>query len=137
MAIRVDASDVRKLIDLDPSLDLEAFIIEASALTDAVEAADADSMLTESLLFAIEANLAAHFAEPRDPQYTSKSTDGASGAFQGQTGLCLENTKWGQKAMMLDISGYLVTLNAKDAGKRVASLQWMGRKRYPYVGRGF
>jgi hypothetical protein len=125
MAWRTTEEQVREIIDTDVSLSIAPFIDQASALTDKVSAADTTGELGTDLLLMIEKNLAAHFYAFRDPQYTSKSTGGASGSFQGQTGLGLNATYWGQTAMLLDVTGYLTELNMATRPK--ASLTWLGK----------
>ena len=54
--------------------------------------------------------IAAHVYMTSDRGYTSKSTDGSSGSFQGQTGRYFEATYYGQTAVALDPTGYLASL---------------------------
>jgi hypothetical protein len=83
--------------------------------------------LKETPLTADEAELverwvAAHFYQQSDQGYTSRSTGGASGSFQGQTGMYFESTKYGQSAVMLDPSGCLTSI----AARRSAGGYWLG-----------
>ena len=67
----------------------------------------------------IMAWLAAHAYKQSDQALASKSTDGASGSYQGQTGdMGLKSTKYGQMALMLDSTGLLngISNNARAGG---------------------
>lgn len=70
----------------------------------------------------IERWLAAHYYQQSDRGYSSRSTADASGAFQGQTGMRLESTMYGQTALTLDPSGCLA-----DLGKRQPKAIWLGK----------
>lgn len=71
----------------------------------------------------VERLLAAHVYAMSDQPYASKSTGGASATFQGQTGLGLKGTKYGQRAMLVD---YTRVLAALDEGK-IATTSWLGK----------
>lgn len=63
----------------------------------------------------LERYLAAHLYGHQNQFLTSKSTGGASGSFQGQTGMHLEATYYGQTAMnLLDPSGCLAAMNKRQ-----------------------
>lgn len=84
----------------------------------------------------IEANLAAHFYCCSDRPYASRSTEGASGSFVGQTGMYFEATQYGQKAMKLDPSGCLEAIG--KGARNVVRGVWLGRppsEQRPYVER--
>jgi hypothetical protein len=78
--------------------------------------------LTTGELELIERWLSGHFYAMLDQTLSSKSTNGASGSFHGQTGMRFEATKYGQTAMGLDYSGSLEALQKRQ----VASCSWMG-----------
>jgi hypothetical protein len=104
---------------------LNVHIRRANRLTDWLQTQDAadQGMLNDGLLQEIETLLACHFYSTKDQPYTSKSTNGASGSFQGQYGMHLERTMYGQDAIVMDVSGKLATL-----GKRTrARLIWGGK----------
>ena len=124
MAQRTTIDKVGKRIKHNVSIDLQPFIDTAVALTDYLDSKDTDNILTSALLIQIEEYLACHFYAHRDQQYSNKSTGGASGTFQGQTGMMLESTQWGQTAMLLDVTGILVTMNDKQTV--TAKLTWAG-----------
>lgn len=104
---------------------LVPFIDTASSLVNKVSTFDAanGSTLSSTDLELIERWLSAHFYAQSDQLYTSKSTGKASGSFQGQTGMHLENTIYGQQAMLLDTSGYL---SAVQKGGIVGGF-WLGK----------
>lgn len=108
----------------NPPPDLTGFIDSASALVDQVvsSATSRGITLTTTLLEIIERWLAAHYYAQADPLYMSKSTQGASGSFMGQSALGLDSTRYGQQAKRLDISG---SLAAFDLNAR-ADLLWLG-----------
>jgi len=123
MAWRTTEEDVREIIDTVTTYPVRPFIATANALTDHVSSQDSDLVLSGAMLIQIELYLAAHFYAIRDPQYQTKSTGGASATFQGQTGMKLDLTWWGQQAIMLDASG---TLAAMNDGPKKASADWLG-----------
>lgn len=123
MAWRVTQEDVRELIETDTELNLAPFIDTATALTDYVSGQDTLSVLTTALLKEIEKYLAAHFYEHRDQMYSSKKTGDANAKFQGEWGMGLDSSKWGQTAKMLDITG---TLTALSKGVKRVGLAWLG-----------
>lgn len=67
--------------------------------------------------------LAAHMYVMMDQTYQMRSTLRASGQFQGQTGMMLMASKYGQMAIATDISG---CLNNVDKQSRVRAF-WGGR----------
>ncbi|MFA5376347.1 MAG: hypothetical protein WC455_11435 [Dehalococcoidia bacterium] len=136
MAARVTQAEVRDIVDNDGTTDMTPFITAANALTDRVDTLDTDGILSDALLKEIERHLAAHFYQSLDQGYQSKSTDGASGSFQGQYGMHLERTAYGQNAMTMDFTGTLAAINK---GKPKASMLWLGLKQSEqtdYVDRG-
>jgi hypothetical protein len=70
----------------------------------------------------IEALIAAHMYSMMDQIRASKGTAGANATFQGQTGMRLEFSKYGQMALLLDMSG---TLEALDK-RKIAGAAWLG-----------
>jgi hypothetical protein len=108
---RTDADLVSKLLakDYRPGADLDAHILTASVLVDRVADAGmaAGAQVPDPLLELIERWLAAHAYCMVDQPYSSKSTEGSSGSFQGQTGKYYEATKYGQMAVSLDSTGTL------------------------------
>lgn len=68
--------------------------------------------------------LTAHLYVMSDQNYKARSTLRASGQFQGDTGMYLEASKYGQTAVLLDPSG---CLNAIGTRAR-ASIFWGGKR---------
>jgi len=122
-AFRVEETDIRRVSQVGDTFDVTLFHRIANTLVDTVEDNDDQSLLTTALKREIELLLAAHFCEHKDQLYTSKSTDGASASFQGQFGMGLLSTKYGQSAVELDITGYLRGL---AQGVTECSLDWGG-----------
>ena len=110
---------------------LTPYIDTASAkVDDIVEYASDEGLdaVPAARLELIERWLAAHYYCVSDQPFQSKSTAGASGSFQGQTGKGLESTKYGQTAIDLDPTGYLRSLASEAAtnSSRSASMFWGG-----------
>lgn len=124
---RAAETDVREIIDLDAALKLDRFIQAASRLVDYVEDCDTNNLLSADHLRDIEIQLAAHFAAHRDQRYAAKKTADASATFQGQTGMGLDSTQYGQTAKILDVTGCLADLDRDSKrGKTTVGLQWLG-----------
>lgn len=105
---------------------LTAFIDTATAMVDEVvtEATERSLTISSTLLERIEAYLSAHFYGLSDQFYTSRSTAGASGSFQGQTGMGLDATLYGQTAKRLDPTGILAGM---DESVGYATMTWLGK----------
>lgn len=114
--------------DNDQAADLTPFIDTASAMVDDVVAcisAKGGMALTAARLELIERWLAAHYFKVSDKPYSSRSTEGASGGFDGQTAMYLESTLYGQTALRLDSSGCLDAAGGKEV--KTAGAAWLGR----------
>lgn len=125
-----------KQYDAKTAPSLTPFIDTAASIVDDVVACAAkkEIVLTSTKLELIERWLAAHAYAHADQLYSSSSAGGASGSFQGQTGMHLESTQYGQMAMNLDSSGCLRAINK---GAR-AGVTWLGKppsSQIPYVDR--
>lgn len=122
--------------DYDGTTNLEPYIETGSSIVDDMVAYATAAGLTaysSSKLELIERWLSAHCYKSSDQAYASESVGGASGSFQGQTGLYLDGTKYGQMAKTLDVNGYL---SAMLSG--TPSLKWGGKRygdRIPYYQR--
>lgn len=105
--------------------DLDPFILTASVIVDRVRtcAVSKSVTLTAVELELIERWLAAHCYALSDQPYASKSESGGGGAFQGQTGMALDATKYGQQAQVLDYSGCLRAIGRRQT----ASAAWVGK----------
>lgn len=116
--------------DTENSPDLTPFIDTASAYVDDIVTCAADQdpavTLTDARLELIERWLAAHFYVVSDQTYASKSTEGASASFHGQTGMYIESSRYGQTAMSLDKSGCLASIGG-SAGRIRVGTAWLGK----------
>lgn len=142
--MRTNQEAVQKILGnhFETGKDLSPFIEMAAVLVDWLETNDTESDLSTNALEIIERNLSAHFYEMSDPIAASKSTDGAGGSFQGQTAMVLSGTKYGQTAMLLDLTGQLSkrSKEAETGVKKVASLDWVGLRTHqqiPYRDKNF
>lgn len=124
--------------DVATAPSLVPFIETASLIVDRVAdcAIDKEKTLTTAELERIEAWLAAHYYSQSDRNYISRSTEGASGAFAGQTGMHLQSTLYGQTAVNLDYSGCLADLQAASTLTptpvnvvQATSFAWLGKPR--------
>ena len=106
MAVLVTKTDVKQVIDTDlGDTDLDYFISLADL--EIVEKLTGKG-LSDARLKEIERWLTAHFiASSRDPQIKSEGVDVLSSSYEGQTGMGLEFTRYGQQVMKLDTSGTL------------------------------
>lgn len=106
---RTDAAAIGLVIELDPDISLVGVIRTANVMVNnLLSCATANGIAIDSdTLTEIETWLAAHLYAHQDPQYSEKRTEKAMGKFQGQTGMGLESTMWGQTALLLDPSGCL------------------------------
>lgn len=124
---RVTAEQVQAIIEVDTTsiTDFTPFITAASALvTKFCSATDYD----EDYLLEIERWLAAHFCAIRDMRPASESAGPVSVSYQFKVGMALENTMYGQQAMLLDYMGGLSRWSRQvQEGKRAAAtLFWLG-----------
>lgn len=140
MAIRTTQDRVKAVLlrDYDGETDLQASMETATDLVDRAVAygADVDVVPTSTQLENLERWLAAHFYAVSDRTYSNRSTEGASGTFDGQTAMGLDATLYGQTAKLIDPTGYLRTLDADPStptGRPRVRLSWLGSEepRYP------
>lgn len=132
MAIRTTDELVKEVLapgedyDLENNPSLTPFIAIANALVDKVAACATrkTDTQTDSTLTLMETWLAAHYYVQSDQNYTSESTGGASGSYQGSTAdKGIRGSKYGQSALEIDFSGCLDAITAK----RKASAMWGGK----------
>lgn len=122
---RTDADAVKGILltdyDTKKAPSLVPFIETANVMTTRVAAlaVAAEDPMSATELELLERWLAAHCYCMSDQPYSSRSTGGASGSFQGQTGKGLEATKYGQMALELDPGSYLTAT--------VVGMTWMGK----------
>lgn len=116
MAARVTETEVKEIIDT--SVNTRAFITAANMV---VNQNLQNQGLSNELLKEIERWLAAHFVAIRDPREQSKKVGSSSANYQGQTGLGLDHTSYGQQVKVLDYTGTLGNLGFKRASIAVVS----------------
>jgi hypothetical protein len=111
---RTTTTAVRAILETDlTEAQLTAFIASANTL---ITANLATSALTAAELVEIERWLAAHLAAVRDQRAKSeKFADAYTVTYQGETGLGLDATLYGQQVQLLDWTGTLRGLGLKRA----------------------
>lgn len=131
MALRTTAPEVKDLLGDDyglradgtpPSLTIHMRSANALLARVITCAARKGITITDEELYLLETWLSAHYYTQNDPTYTSKSTAGASGSFQGQTGKFFEASRYGQTAIKLDPSGCIENIQ----GSQTARMGWVG-----------
>jgi len=135
MAFRTDKDAVHNILGPHYGLvngallNVLPFIESANGLVDRVVVKDTGSLMSASDLELVERWLSAHLYAHADQLYQNKSQGGASGGFQGQTGMYFSSTQYGQTALMLDYTGTLADLEkqAKE-GKKTAGFIWLGTR---------
>lgn len=126
---RTTEDAVQRLLgpNYDGASDLLEPITTASMFVDLIVACNTRKgglALGDTQLERIEAYIACHLYGHGDQFYQSRSTQGASGSFQGQTGqLGLEGSQYGQTALRLDTSGCLSVINNPS---RKVGMTWLG-----------
>lgn len=135
MAVRTTEDQVKGVLlsDYGPKSDgtlpsLTPFIDTASSIVDEVVvcATARGKTLSAARLELLERWLAAHFYAVSDRPYKEKTTDRARAKFQGETGMYLESSHYGQTAKTLDTSGCLSAMDG--ATRKTAGVLWMGKK---------
>lgn len=71
--------------------------------------ADANSNIDSERLTDIELMLAAHYASAQDQRHERDSGESRSTSYQGETGMGIKGTKYGQRAAALDPTGILAS----------------------------
>jgi hypothetical protein len=71
--------------------------------------------LSEETLGEIEVWLAAHFLSARDQRKKQVKADDVAVTYQGETGMGLQSTVYGQQAMILDPTNTLASTSQKRA----------------------
>ena len=126
MAIRTTSEAVGKLhpagSDEDEDVDFTPFIETANNLVDQV---CLESDYSDATLELIERWLAAHFYAQLDPRTVMEEVRGARERFEGETKIRLDNTRYGQQAMIIDTAGNLKALN-EGKGKITAKALYVG-----------
>lgn len=110
---RITPSELQEIIQTTLNVvELGPFIQAANVL---VTAKLGSSGLDDALLKEIERWVAAHFLAARVPQVKSESVGGASATYQVNTKDGLGSTVYGERALMLDVTGALARLGQKAA----------------------
>lgn len=111
---RTNKSDVRDIFDTNIDDDsLDAWIEIANELVDDI--ANADSSIDSTRLTKIEKLLSAHFASTEEPLVEEDSIGDSSATYQGEWGMNLRSTDYGQSAIVLDPTTTLSTLGKPSA----------------------
>ena len=112
MANRVDAADVKAIIDTDLSdSDVGVFITTANNI---VTARLSEAGLSDETLVEIERWLSAHLVAIRSPLLKKQEIMDAVDEYQyGKLGMGLQFTAYGQQVLLLDTSGILSTMGGK------------------------
>lgn len=107
--VRTSAEDVKEIIDTSlTDSQIKAFINTANNL---VEQYLAGSSLASCILEDIEKFLTAHLIHLRDPRVEKESFGDVSQTYQGETGMGLEATQYGQMVTALDQTGKLSSID--------------------------
>jgi hypothetical protein len=115
----------------DEPLDVSPFILAATTLVSrlALGALENEVPVLDEELELIERWLAAHYiSTPNRPLQSAKTGD-ASARYQGRTDMYLDATFYGQTAVTLDPTGYLLqftTEGAKKGGPVTIGIEWLG-----------
>lgn len=103
---RTTVTKVRNVFDTDLSdSELTSWMDVATELVDDV--ANADPSLSDSRLEKIERLTTAHLASTEDQRISNASRETGSVNYQGQSGMGLNSTTYGQQAKVLDPTGQL------------------------------
>ncbi len=123
--MRTTAIAVAKIIKVTTGADLDPFIETANSLVTAI---CVSTDLTTAQLELIERWLSAHFYAIRAPRRIMEKAGDVAQGFKYELDLALNQTTYGQQAMLLDISGALAAYNAQivKGGPRVATVAWLG-----------
>lgn len=110
MSNRTSDAKVKEILDTDIT-DTTPFITAANlVVTDKLGGQD----LSDDYLEEIERWLAAHLACARDPRHKAEKTGDASVTFTGNFGEGLQSTPYGQHVLLLDPTGILAKVGAKQ-----------------------
>lgn len=105
---RTTSEQVAKVLEVDADIDLTVFIDSANELVSEV---CVDSGYTDVRLELIERWLAAHFYSQREHLVSHEQVGPVQQSYQLKVGLFLQNTPYGQHALMLDTAGNLAALS--------------------------
>lgn len=113
---QVTIDEVKEVFETDlTDAQMNAFITAANLMvTDQLNGVHSAGLLKE-----IERYLAAHLAASRDQRIAREQHVDSSWTYQGQYGLGLQSTDYGQHVLMLDTSGTLTNLGTKKSQFKV------------------
>lgn len=119
------AAQVATIIEVDDTIDLDAFIDTAHEL---VEELCTDSGYTTTRLELIERWLSAHFYAIRDARIKLERAGPVAAHYQHELGLNLADTMYGQQAMLIDTAGSLAALSkrAEEGKRKGVGVTWLG-----------
>ena len=130
---RTTVDQVEAIVEIDSGISLTPFIEVANSLVTEVCAAATDSAGTlvydATRLELIERWLAAHFYCIRDPRASREEVDDVATTYRSVVEIGLNNTHFGQMAMIIDTNGGLARLNKSTEGGKsnTVSLSWLGK----------
>lgn len=104
---------VGKIIEVDPTIDLEPFLLDAAVFYNSV----VGTANTEEVAEMVERWLSAHFYSIRDNRVSQESAGPVSQTLVGRVDLRLDGTYHGQQAIMLDTSERLAGWMLRASGK--------------------
>ncbi len=132
MPVRTDAERVRKIL-YDPleEDDYEPHIEAASLLVDELCVDTSDHTYTDARKEMIERYLAAHFFTVQTGQVTEEQAGPVREKVAFKIDLYLNNTKYGQQAIVLDTAGNLARYQAilEGGGPRAVAMHYLGTTR--------
>lgn len=108
----VDEDDVRSIAEFEmvSDDDLEVFIDDAEGYVSDLTPLDDNDRYSENTFERVVKWVAAHLASMKQKRVSEESFTDASMKFEGETGMMLKFTRYGQQAIVLDPSN---TLGAK------------------------
>lgn len=111
---RTTVQKVRSILDTNVEDNaVTSWMDIASTLVDDI--ADADPTVSDSRLAKIEKVLTAHLVSTQDQRHAATSGASRSVEYQGETGMGIEGTKYGQQAVALDPTNTLANMSKPDA----------------------
>lgn len=140
---RTTDEEVRQIIELDDDIDTEPFIEGANEIVTEICASvlqddGVTPFHTNSRLKLIERWLAAHFAATLGPRAHVEQVGLIRNHFESKVELRLQNSAWGQQALVFDTSGALAAYNngldkvtqpefqgVEEPGKKF-KIRWLG-----------
>lgn len=125
MAYRITDADVEELIEVDVAISLTPFIAAAEELV--TELCLASGYSTTRLKI-IESWLAGHFYTMRDQQVANEAAGSVRVSYQYDIGRNLQQTKYGQTAILMDTAGNLAALSKRAEEGKTGSVgvAWLG-----------